>query len=103
MIVIGWVFVTAAAAHFVLAVVFRLRPLRGYWGRTDVPVSRVGDAAWSVCILAWGLAMVIPPTDLVAVSVIAACLASMAVLAAAGRYDLWLRRRRQAHRNRPGA
>jgi hypothetical protein len=93
-IVFGWIFVAAATAHFVLGVVLRLRPLGGFWANTDVPVSRIGDAAWSACILSWGLAVVIPPSDLVAGSVIAACLASTAVLALAGRYDLRAHRRR---------
>jgi hypothetical protein len=94
----GWLFVAAGVAHFVLAVVLRVRLVTGCWAHSAVRVSRVGDAAWSLCMLSWGLAMALPPPELMPVTLIGACLASFAVLIPAGLND---RTGRPALRNTP--
>jgi hypothetical protein len=98
MVVFGLLFVLAGLVHFTLAVVLRVPAWTGYWASNGVPVSRVGDVAWSACIASWGLAMILPPPDLAAFCLVVTCLASFPVLIAAGLYDQ--RRHRRGNTNR---
>jgi hypothetical protein len=96
----GLFFVIAGFLHFVLAVVLRIPAVSGCWTANGVPTSRIGDTAWSVCILSWGLAMVLPPPALATPWLVGVCLASFPVLIAAGLYDQHLHRRAQQRRSR---
>jgi hypothetical protein len=91
----GLLFLFAGVAHFLFAVVLRVPAWSGCWASNGVPVSRVGDAAWSLCGVFWGLAMIVPPPALVAPWLAGVGLASFPVLIAAGLYDQRLHRRGQ--------
>jgi hypothetical protein len=98
MAVFGLIFLLAGLTHFLLAVVLRIPAWTGYWASNGVPVSRVGDTAWSLCIASWGLAMLLPPPALATPCLVVTCVASFPVLIAAGLYDQ--RRHRRASANR---
>jgi hypothetical protein len=54
MVIFGLVFALTGVTYFLFAVILRVPAWMGCWASNGVPVSRVGDTAWSLCIFCWG-------------------------------------------------
>jgi uncharacterized protein YwqG len=92
-IIFAGIFFLAAAVLLVFGSLAPSRPLRGFWAGTDIPVSRVGHAAWAVAIASFGVASLLANVNVF--YGVLAFMSSFALLVVAGLYDSRAYRKRR--------